>query len=306
MRGSSRAPRAPPDLPEQAHKGDAGRVLCVVGSEAMPGAAILVARAAQRAGAGLVAIGCLDPLLARVLPPAAPEAVLVDLRASFELTGASSPDAADRLRTREPHAVLVGPGLGDDARTREVLRVALSAFDVPLLLDADALNALDGEPERLRVARAPVVITPHPGEAARLLGRRLSSERKSRVDGARELSERSGAVVCLKGHHTLVAAPGARAEEVFENTTGNAGLATAGTGDVLSGILVAYLAPVRARPELLWTPLAAAQAAVHVHGLAGDLAQAELGQRAVVASDLIAHLPLAQRRLADAGDAGVP
>ena len=285
----------PPRLAADAHKGDAGRVLCVAGSETMPGAAILVARAAQRAGAGLVAIGCLDASLLMVVPGAAPEAVLVDLTESFERSGRVRPDAAARMKSRQPHAVLVGPGLGDDARTRAVLQLALDTFSVPMVLDADALNALDGEPERLRAARGPIVITPHPGEASRLLGRAVPADAEGRRTAARELAQRSGAVVCLKGHATVVAE--ARERETLDvNATGNPGMATAGAGDVLSGILVAYLARCTSSGDARWTPWAAARSAVHVHGLAGDLAAERLGERAVVASDLVAELAAAQKR----------
>lgn len=289
----SEAPRPPPALPRAAHKGDAGRVVCLAGSAGMPGAAILVARAAQRAGAGLVAMGCLDAALLTILPPAAPEAVLLDLCEVFELGGRVRPGAAGRLLARAPHGVLLGPGLGDDARTRAVLALVLAEVQVPLVLDADALNALAGEPERLRAARAPCILTPHPGEAARLLGRRLSDGADGRSAAARELAERSGAIVCLKGASTLVAEPGGG---LFVNSTGNPGLASAGTGDVLAGILVAYVALTRSQPGAEWTPLAAARAAVHVHGLAGDLAAARLGERALIASDLVRELAAAQRQ----------
>ncbi len=297
MKGEATSLRAPPRLAEDAHKGDAGRVLCLAGSEAMPGAAILAARAAQRAGAGLVAVGCLDPALMTVLPSAAPEAVLMDLRAVFELTGQSHPEASARLSARDPHAVLVGPGLGDDARTREVVRVALEAFEVPLVLDADALSALDGEPERLRSAKGTVVITPHPGEAARLLKKPVPRDGAGRVAIARELALRSGAIACLKGHGTVVALASGSEERVFVNSSGNSGMATAGAGDVLAGILVAYLAATRTAGDSGWTPLTATASAVYAHGLAGDLAAERVGRRGLIASDLIVFLPQAQRRM---------
>jgi ADP-dependent NAD(P)H-hydrate dehydratase / NAD(P)H-hydrate epimerase len=285
-------PRTPPRLAPTAHKGDAGRVLLLAGSAAMPGAALLCARAAQRAGAGLVVAGCLDASLLGLVPLAAPEAVLCDVSEAFELGGRVRGAAAELLAARAPHALVVGPGLGDDARTRALLALVLATFEAPLVLDADALNALDGEPERLRGARAPLVLTPHPGEAVRLLGRSLGSAPEERARAARELAERSGALVCLKGHATLVATPEGR---LFENTTGNPGMATAGAGDVLAGILGAYLALVRSQPEAGWSALDAARAAVHVHGLAGDRAAARLGERAVIASDLVEELPAAQR-----------
>jgi NAD(P)H-hydrate epimerase len=291
---SAALPSPPPALPRAAHKGTAGRVLCVAGSATMPGAAILCARAAQRAGAGLVALGCLDRELATVVPPAAPEVVLVELADVFGRDGSVRAGAAERLAARAPHAVLLGPGLGDDARTRALLALALDAVRVPLVLDADALNALDGEPERLRAARAPLVLTPHPGEAARLLGRELGDDPTARAAAARELAERARAVVCLKGAGTLVAAPD---EPVpWLNPSGNPGMATAGAGDVLAGILVAYAALVTSLPASGWSLPAAARAAVYVHGLAGDLAAERLGRRALIASDLVDELAAAQRR----------
>ena len=195
----------------------------------------------------------------------------------------------------------MGPGIGDDARARAVVpRILAAASGAPRILDADALNALDGEPERLRDASGPVVITPHPGEAARLARRDVPRDEAGRVAFALELAARAGAIVCLKGHGTVIA----DAERAMVNRTGNPGMATAGAGDVLAGMLVAYLARTSAASS--FTPFDAAALAVHEHGLAGDLAAHRLGQRAVVASDLIASLPDAQRAIDAAGspDAG--
>ncbi len=276
----------PPALPDDAHKGDAGRVLCLVGSRLMPGAAILVARAAQRAGAGLVTVACQDPALLAILPAAAPEAVLLDLSAA---------DAANEpFARREDHAIVAGCGLGQGARARGLVDALLAADPVaPLVLDADALNLLASEPERLRGRRGPTVVTPHPGEASRLLGRDVPRDDAGRRAAARELSERTGAIAILKGQRTVVA----RGAELVVNDTGNSGMATAGAGDVLAGILGAYLALCGTGAFPRWTPLHAAAAAVRVHGLAGDLAAAHLGRRAVVASDLIQWLGAAQQRL---------
>ena len=289
----ARGPRPLPPLPAEAHKGRAGRVLCLAGSRAMPGAAVLVARSAQRAGAGLVAAVCLDPSLLTILPVAAPEAVLVEAYDELLLGAEAEPGGLDALVDgRAAHARLAGPGLGDDERARYLVRGLLaSPGAAPLVLDADGLNALDGEPERLRTARGPVVITPHPGEAQKLLGRPIPRDAEGRGAAARELAERSGAVVCLKGAQTVVT-DGTRA---VRNGTGNAGMASAGSGDVLAGILVAYLA--RAVASDVLDPFEQAYLAVHVHGLAGDLAAAELGPSGLVASDLITWLPAAQRRI---------
>ena len=191
----------------------------------------------------------------------------------------------ENLSARDPHALLIGPGIGDDERARDIVGRFLEACPgVPRVLDADALNALRGEPEVLASAAGPVVITPHPGEAGRLLGRPVPSDSDGRAAAARELQRRSGAVVVLKGAATVVY----DGERSYVNDTGNPGLATAGSGDVLAGILVAYLARL--------APFEAACAAVRIHGLAGDLAAERLGEAALVASDLIAELPAAQMR----------
>lgn len=282
---TARRPPGPPELSGDAHKGDAGRVLVIAGTVTMPGAAILVVRAAQRAGAGLVSLGCLDREMLGVVPGAAPEAVLVDL-SDYPVHRRLD----EVLAERADDARAVGPGLARGARARRLVRDLLDDdFAGATALDADGLNVLAGEPELLARAAGAVVVTPHPLEAARLLGREVPRDREGRVAAARELAERSGAVCVLKGAGTVVT----DGDTVFVNDTGNPGMATGGAGDVLTGILAAYLAPCRRDDR--WRPLDAAVAAVWVHGHAGDLAAAELGRRALVASDLVAWLPAAQR-----------
>ncbi|HTF88133.1 MAG TPA: NAD(P)H-hydrate dehydratase [Planctomycetota bacterium] len=282
-------PRAAPALAADAHKGSAGRLLCVCGSRLMPGAAMLCVRAATRAGAGLVSLAALDLELLALIPLAAPEAVLLDWSA-VEL--GRSP-LREQLAAREDHARLAGCGLGQSERTKQILAALLAdSFPGPLVLDADALNSLAGEPERLQGRAGFTAITPHPGEASRLLGREVPRDEAGRIEAALELAARSGASVVLKGARSVIAS----GRSVFVNTTGNPGMATAGSGDVLAGIAVAYLAASAAAERADFTPLDALRAAVHVHGLAGDLAAAELGQRALIASDLIDFLPEAQQR----------
>ena len=287
MSASEERPLVPPELPDDAHKGTAGRVLSLCGSREMPGAAVLVARGALRGGAGLVTAGCLDANLLAALPVAVPEAVLVDLTRLSDLPFA--------LEAAAPHCVVCGPGTGRGGRGAELARHLVHAgLELPLALDADALNNLAGEPEAMRAHPGPLVITPHPGEAQRLLGRPVPADGTGRERAARELAERTGAVVCLKGRGTVVT-DGAR---VYVNDTGNAGMATAGSGDVLAGVLAAYLALCATGDHPDWTPLDAACSAVRAHGLAGDLAAAHLGRRALIASDLVAWLGSAQKRLA--------
>lgn len=276
-------PVLPPALAADAHKGLAGRVACLCGSAEMPGAALLVARAAQRAGAGLVTMGCLHPRLLDALPIAAPEAVLQDLVAH----AGSAQAAADAWLAREAHARVCGPGLGGGDFTRALVeRIVARAGAEPLVLDADALNVYAGRLAELRQRRAPTVLTPHPGEAARLLGRAVASDEQQRFDAARELASRSGAIVVLKGAGTLVADE----SRIWQCEDGNAGMATAGAGDVLAGILAAYAARAVALAETEYTAFDAACAAVWMHALAGDEAASSHGERALIASDLIDEL----------------
>jgi hydroxyethylthiazole kinase-like uncharacterized protein yjeF len=259
-------------------------VLLVCGSADMPGAAVLAARAAQRAGAGLVAVACLDASLKTILPCSAPEAVLVD----------ATEGSAAALSGRKDHVRVVGPGLGASSRTRDLVRALLEdGFEGAWVVDADALNVLAGKAEGLRARRGPMVVTPHPGEAARLLSREIPRDESGRIAAALEISFRTGAICCLKGHRTVVA----EGQRVYVNETGNPGMATAGAGDVLAGILGAYLAACETRIDPSFSAFDAATSAVHVHGLAGDLAAAEVGRRGLVASDLVRFLPAAQSRL---------
>lgn len=277
----------PPPLAPDAHKGQAGRVGVVCGSRWMPGAAILVARAAQRAGAGLVSVACSSAdRLEHLLPLAAPEAVL------FELEHAH--DVAFKLASFDLHAVVVGCGLAPPERAEALVQALIHApLAFPLVFDAGALSALASAPERLAARRAPSVITPHPGEAARLLGRSVGRTDAEREAAARELARRCGAIVCLKGARTVVT----DGSHVFVNETGNSGMATAGSGDVLAGVMGAYLALCATGEHPHWTPFDAACGAVRAHGVAGDFAAAHLGKRALIASDLIQWLAQAQRRL---------
>ena len=290
------APRPAPSLPEYAHKGLAGRVLAVCGSETMSGAAILVLTAAQRSGAGLVTLACFHRELLHVLPAAIPEAVYLDISRSKDLMARRLPA---QLENRDDHVRVVGPGLGISGRTNELVRrlVLDTNFHGPLLLDADALNVVGDAPEVLGEYERPLVLTPHPGEAARLLGRAsISPDPSERRDAAVEIAQRSGAICVLKGQGSVVT----DGQRVVVNETGNPGMASAGTGDVLCGVVAAYLASATLQPSDDWTPFDAVRTAVYVHGAAGDLAAEELGERGTIASDIVRKLPEAQKRLAEA------
>ncbi len=270
-----------PPRPAVSHKGDYGHLLAVAGSRGKSGAAVLLARAALRSGAGLVTVATpassqeqVAVQQAEVMTEALPEVA----------QGALAAQAADAVRDllSRRDALAIGPGLGTLRDTTEAVLAIVAACDAPIVIDADALNALADADAVFPLAKTrPVVLTPHPGEAARLLRTTTDTLQASRLDSVRKIARLTGGVVVLKGHQTLVAEPGGR---VAVNSTGNPGMATGGSGDVLTGTLGAFLA----RGMSGWD---AACLAVFVHGDAGDRAAQDLGQDALIASDLVDRLP---------------
>ncbi|MEO0763842.1 MAG: NAD(P)H-hydrate dehydratase, partial [Pseudomonadota bacterium] len=271
-----------PKLRPDAHKGDAGRLLLLVGSDAMPGAAVLAARAALRGGAGLVTVACVDRRPLATLPTVAPEALLLDLRVGSK--GETTHEAlaaslAAGLQRGQFDACAAGPGLGATKRTRALVECLLDQFRGPLLLDADALNVFAGDADTLAAKDRSLALTPHPGEAARLLGRAVPSDEEGRTEAAQELAQRCGATVLLKGAGTLIA----DGKRKVRNSTGNAGLAVGGSGDVLTGLAAAYLA----RRSLDWSVFECLRACAWIHGRAGDIAAEQKGERGALPSDVI-------------------
>jgi NAD(P)H-hydrate epimerase len=268
------------------HKGSFGRVLLVAGSAGMSGAAVLAARSALRGGAGAVTAALPQAILTQVTVQV-PEAITLALPETKR--GTIAPEALDGLRRQwtECNVVAVGPGLSDDEEIVPVLAGVLQECPQPLVLDADALNLLAQYPAAFRECTAATVLTPHPGEAARLLGCDTAAVQADRPAAARELALRYQCVVVLKGAHTLVAGPG---EPVTLNVTGNSGMATAGSGDVLTGLLAALLAQ-------RLSPFDAASLAVYLHGLAGDLAASGKGEAGLLAGDIVESLPQAYLEL---------
>ncbi|MEZ5974390.1 MAG: NAD(P)H-hydrate dehydratase [Planctomycetota bacterium] len=285
---------AMPALPRTAHKGIAGRVQCICGSPEMPGAAQLVVRAAARGGAGLVTLVAMQTELIPRVCAVSPETIYVDCSRTKDLYVGRLPREISGVLC---HSRVVGPGLSPSGRTRELVRRLIEdTFAGPLVLDADALNVIAGAPELLALSPSQVVITPHPGEAGRLLEREVAHDKEARISAAVELARLADAICVLKGADTVVT----DGERVFVNPSGNPAMATAGAGDVLAGLLGAYLAWSTQCGDSTFGVFEATVRAVYVHGLAGDLAAAQLGQRATIASDLIEYLGAAQRQ-ADAG-----
>ena len=253
------------------HKGDYGRVLVVAGSPGMTGAAVLAAEAAYRSGAGLVYIAC----PARV-------ADVVSAKTTCEVVWAFEENtAAEQILDYASlcDVAVIGPGLSRSPGIVAAVREVVARLTIPFVLDADGLNAFEGDPEILARGKAQRVITPHEGEASRLLKRPVAGDREA---AAKELAARFLAIAVLKGRRTIVT-DGTRR---FVNRTGNPGMATGGSGDVLAGVIGALIGQKL-------PPYDAACLGVEVHGRAGDLAAREVGEVSLMATDLLSALPRA-------------
>lgn len=281
------APHLPP-RPRDAHKGSYGHVLIVAGALGKTGAAALAALGALRSGAGLVTVATAasqQPVVAALLLEAMTAALPETPARTLALDAVKAVEELAAARD----AVALGPGIGLAEETQEAARALAAHLPRPMVVDADGLTALAGRLDLVRGAPAPRCLTPHPGEAARLLGGSTADVQRDRIAAARELAARSGAHAVLKGAGSVLADPDGR---VVVNPTGNPGMASGGTGDVLTGMIGAFLARGLA-------PDAALRTAVYLHGSAGDLAAARVGEEALIARDLVAALPEAFRRLRD-------
>lgn len=277
-----RLPRRPPD----GHKGTFGTVLVVAGSRGMAGAAVLAGRAALRGGAGLVRVAC--PVNVQdVVAASHPCTMTFGIRQHAD--GSFAEGAAEELieLAKASTAVAIGPGFGrEPAVAAFVQRLLTDLKDVPLVLDADGLFAVSPFADEYAKRAAPLVLTPHPGEFARLTGAEAPRTDADRAERAGAFARQFGCVLLLKGAGTVVA----EGDRLYRNPTGNAGMATAGSGDVLTGVVSALLGMGLAGFE-------AAALGAFVHGAAGDRAAAALGQTALVATDILDYLPAAFREL---------
>lgn len=273
-----------PPRPADSNKGNFGRVLVVAGSRGMSGAAVLSGRAALRAGAGLVYLAVPEAIWPVV---AAADPCYLTVPLPHDEQGRLGDVADALLETAAGKDVLaVGPGLGRSPRLTNLVGRLLAETAVPLILDADGLNALEGQTERLRDRQAPLLLTPHPGEFGRLLSISPNTVQADREGLAVRFAAEQGVLLVLKGHHTLVT----DGRRLYRNTTGNPGLATGGTGDVLTGMIAALMGQGL-------EPFTAAQLGVHLHGLAGDLARDAVGEVSLIASDVLEYLPRVIRSL---------
>ncbi len=272
-----------PARPRGGHKGSFGHVLLIAGSRGKTGAAHLAALGAARAGAGLVTVAC-PAGVGEVLEVKTTEAMTVPVADTEEQCFAAAAVARLVSLANERDVVAMGPGVGQHEETAGLIRELAKLVERPLVIDADGLNAFAGEPGLVSVLKArgaPTVLTPHPGEAARLLGVTSAEINQDRVASARKLAEITGAVVLLKGAGSVIAAPDGH---VAINPTGGPALSAGGTGDVLTGIVAAYLA----QGLEAWD---AAALAAWIHGDAADRLARHAGQSGLLASELADEVP---------------
>ena len=273
--------------PLAANKGNFGHVLVIGGSLGKAGSVAMAGIAALRTGAGLSTVATPKSVLATVAgfhPEVMTEALDETDVGSISTRAAAAVDALIKGKT----VLAVGPGISRNPETSEFVRSLVVKDKTPLVLDADGLNAFEGRASELNGKGRTLVITPHPGEMARLAGSTIAAVQRDRINVARTFAREHQLIVVLKGHRTVIAQPDGT---VWVNTTGNPGMATGGTGDILTGIVSGLIAQ---NPERI---AEAVIAAVHLHGLAGDVARESMGEHSMVATDLVKALPEAFRRV---------
>jgi len=275
-----------PQRAPTAHKHEVGRVLLIAGSRSMTGAALLAGSGALAGGAGMVYVAA-PASAAALVHGRQPELILRPQAETAD--GGLSVKAVDELLAfaKPMHAAGIGPGLGVEEDTKAAVLALVGRLECPVVVDADALNALAGHTDVLKKAKGPRVLTPHSGELARLMETTAAVIEGDRIGSAAAAATRFGSVVLLKGARTVVAQPRGRA---FVVSTGNPGMASAGTGDVLTGLISGLLAQ-------RLSPLAAAVLGAHVHGLAGDFARDARTELSLTASDVAGAVPRAFQQL---------
>jgi ADP-dependent NAD(P)H-hydrate dehydratase len=281
---SNQIPKLPARDPDS-NKGTHGRGLLIAGSVGMSGAAVLAGNAMLRSGAGLVTLAG-PKSIHTVLALGNPCYMTVGLPEDTATGRLASPAVGPALQLAlERDVVAIGPGLGKSEPVGQLVRLLLEKIEGGLVIDADGLNSLGQDPS-FPPRRMPAVITPHPGEFARLTGQSIAEVQADREGCARHLARRLGVVVLLKGNHTVIT----DGERLAVNKNGNPGMARGGSGDVLTGVIAALLCQ-------RMTPFDAAVLGAHVHGLAGDLAREKLGEVGMIATDLVDFLPAAFLRV---------
>jgi NAD(P)H-hydrate epimerase len=280
-----------PERKRYSHKGNYGHILIVAGSKGKTGAALMAAKACLRAGAGLVTIGIPESVAGIIQSRITEEMTLIlPDKGNGTLSEKASKSILDFL-DRTADVLAIGPGIGVNANTEKIMRDIMMNSSVPLLIDADGINSLSFSKKLLSEVKVPVILTPHPGEMARLLSEKSKVKNqktvaakdieKDRIDIATSFAKQTKTYLVLKGVPTIVADPEGKG---FINSTGNPGMSTAGSGDVLTGMIAGFLGQNK-------NPLNACLIGVYIHGLAGDIAASEKGEISLIATDIIDKIP---------------
>ncbi|MBP7055464.1 MAG: NAD(P)H-hydrate dehydratase [Candidatus Omnitrophica bacterium] len=276
-----------PKRPADTNKGDAGHVLVMAGSLSYTGSAYLASQAAILSGSGLVTLAAgksIHPMLAVKLTE-----VMVKIFIETKDGSLSLMAEKDILKFAERcDSFVIGPGISQNTETQGLVRNLVTKLTKPIVLDADGINAMAGNVELLNKAKAPIILTPHPGEMARLVGKEVPDIQLDRKGLALAFANEYNTFLVLKGHDTVVASPSG---DLYINRTGNPGMATGGTGDVLAGMIASFAGQGLGAFE-------AACMAVYFHGLAGDMAAGEKGVLSLLATDLLRNLPDVLKKLA--------
>ncbi len=263
------------------NKGTYGHALCVCGSMRMTGAAYLAVSGALRCGVGLVTTAFPQSAYSAIAPKLV-EPLLLPLEANFEGTFAFSAKAGISEAVKRASAVLIGCGLGFNKDTTTLVHSLIKEINKPMIIDADGINALSTNIDILKDAQAPVIITPHPGEMSRICGKSIGEIIENPIVTAYEFAKKYGVTVVLKGSNTIVCSH--NSNEIYINTTGNSGLARGGSGDLLAGMTVSFLAQGM-------SPFDASVCAVYLHGLCADIVADKTSMRGMLPSDVLNHLP---------------
>jgi len=263
------------------HKNQFGHVLVLAGSQRMLGAAALTSLAAIRSGSGLVTVGVPKSLNTALQKKVSNEIMTWPLPETLQQSLSLQAFVHIKKALTDYTVIAIGPGLSRDLSTQKLILKIIASSNIPLVIDADALNALVGNLHILRKTKTQKILTPHPGEMARLIAQNKSTIEKNRMDVTRQLAQKYRCTILLKGAKTIVASPG---KNIYTNTSGNAGMATAGSGDVLTGIIAAFLAQGL-------TEFDAAKFGAYIHGKAGDLAAKHKTRTSMIASDIIEYIP---------------
>ncbi len=275
-----------PERKKYSHKGDYGRVGIISGSTGMTGAPYLTSQSALRTGSGLV-YTMVPKSLETIMSIKLTEPIIMPIedRGKGHFIRDSLPHILNEIENMD--AMAIGPGFGVDQARLYIVEEVIKSYKKPIVFDADAINCLAINPSVLRNRNTPIVITPHPGELGRLLGKKTNEIQKNRIFYSKLTSCKYNVIVALKGKDTVVASPRG---EVYINTTGNPGMATAGSGDVLTGMILSLIGQ---NMEIM----RATKLGVFIHGLAGDFAKESKGEHGLIASDIVDNIPISMKKI---------